>query len=122
MPSRWPGLPRGPNESVLKLYAAELAAEEAYIAGDYADAADRLQRLMDDGHVEKDDKAWYLQERARYYYRTERTESRKQQVAAHKKNRMLLKPPTGVTVTKLTVITQARAEPIAAWAPPFGTY
>jgi replicative superfamily II helicase len=114
--------PRGPNESVLKLYAAELAAEEAYIAGDYADAADRLQRLMDDGHVEKDDKAWYLQERARYYYRTERTESRKQQVAAHKKNRMLLKPPTGITVTKLTLISQGRAERIVAWARAFGTY
>ena len=41
-------VPRGPNESVLKLYAAELAAEEAYIAGDYGGASDRLQRLMDE--------------------------------------------------------------------------
>jgi replicative superfamily II helicase len=115
-------VPRGPNESVLKLYAAELAAEEAYLAGDYASASDRLQKIMDDGHVDNDDKAWYLQERARYGYRTERAESHKLQIAAHKKNRLLLKPPTGVTVTKLTVVSQGRAERIAQWVGAFGTY
>jgi replicative superfamily II helicase len=77
---------------------------------------------MDDGHVENEDKAWYLQERARYLYRTERTESQKLQIAAHKKNRMLLKPSTGVTVTKLTIVSQGRAERIAAWVSGFGTY
>ena len=107
---------------MLKLYAAELASEEAYIAGDYAGASDRLQQLMDHGRVEEDDKAWYLQERARYHYRTDRTESQKLQVAAHKKNRLLLKPPIGVTVTKLTVVSQGRAERIAAWVSAFGTY
>jgi replicative superfamily II helicase len=35
---------------------------------------------------------------------------------------MLLKPPTGITVTKLTLISQGRAERIAAWARAFGTY
>jgi len=110
-------VPRGPNEGVLRL-----AAEEAYVAGDYAGASDRLQRLMDESHVEKDDKAWYLQERARYHYRTERTESQNLQVAAHRKNRMLLKPPSGVTVTKLTVVSRGRAERIAAWVRAFGTY
>jgi replicative superfamily II helicase len=115
-------VPRGPNESVLNLYSAELAAEAAYVDGDYASASDRLQKLLDDGHVQKDDKAWYLQERARFHYRTDRTESHKLQVAAHKKNRMLLKPPTGVTVTKLTVVSQGRTERIAAWVRAFGTY
>jgi replicative superfamily II helicase len=115
-------VPRGPNSSVLKLYAAELAAEEAYIAGDYAGASDRLQQLMDDGHVENDDKAWYLQECARYFYRTERTESQRLQVAAHKKNRMLLKPPTGVTVAELAIVSHGRAERIAAWVRAFGSY
>ncbi|WP_298254600.1 DEAD/DEAH box helicase [Bradyrhizobium sp.] len=115
-------VPRGPNESVLKLYAAELAAEEAYTAGDYVGASERLQKLMDDGHVDKDDKAWYLQQRARYHYRSDRTESQALQVAAHKKNRMLLKPPGGVTVTKLTIVSQGRTERIAAWVRAFGTY
>jgi replicative superfamily II helicase len=114
--------PRGPNKAVLKLYAAELGAEEAYLAGDYAAASDRLQKVIDEGHVDQDDKAWYLQERARYHYRTDRAESQKLQVAAHKKNRLLLKPPTGVTVTKLTVVSQGRAERIAEWVAAFGTY
>jgi hypothetical protein len=115
-------IPRGPNESVLKLYAAELAAEETYLGGDYAGASDRLQKVMDEGHLDNDDKAWYLQERARYHYRADRTESQKLQVAAHKKNRLLLKPPTGVTVTKLTIISQGRAERIADWVRAFGSY
>jgi replicative superfamily II helicase len=115
-------VPRGPNESVLNLFAAELAAEAAYVAGDYVGASDQLQKLMDDGHIEKDDKAWYLQERARYQYLANRTESQTLQVAAHKKNRMLLKPPTGVTVTKLTVVSQGRAERIIAWLRTFETY
>lgn len=115
-------VPRGPNEIVLRLYAAELAAEEAYIAGDYAGASDRLQKLMDEGHVDTDDKGWYLQECARYRYRADRIESQNLQVAGHKKNRLLLKPPTGVTVTKLTIISQGRAERIAAWIRAFGSY
>jgi replicative superfamily II helicase len=115
-------VPRGPNESVLKLYAAELEAQEAYIAGDYASASGRIQQLMDDGHIDKNDKAWYLQERARYHYRTDRAESQNLQVAAHNKNRMLLKPPTGVTVAKLVVVSQGRAERIVAWVRAFGTY
>ncbi|MGY3531183.1 DEAD/DEAH box helicase family protein [Bradyrhizobium sp. USDA 4452] len=115
-------IPRGPNQGVLKLYAAELGAEEAYLAGDYAVASERLQKVMDEGHVDQDDKAWYLQQRARYHYRTDRAESQKLQVAAHKKNRLLLKPPTGVTVTKLTVVSQGRAERIAKWVSAFATY
>jgi replicative superfamily II helicase len=115
-------VPRGPNESVLKLYAAELAAEEAYLGGDYAGASDRLQKLLDDGHVQPDERGWYLQMRARYQWRTDRTESQKLQVAAHKKNRMLLKPPSGVTVTKLKLISQGRAERVSEWVRAFGNY
>jgi hypothetical protein len=58
---------------------------------------------------------------ARYHYLAERTESQTLQLAAHKKNRMLLKPQTGVTVTRLTV-SQGRTERIAAWVRAFGTY
>jgi replicative superfamily II helicase len=115
-------VPRGPNESVLKLYAAELAAEEFYMAGDYAGASNCLQKMIDEGHVEADDKAWYLQERARYLYRTDRAQSQTLQVSAHKRNRLLLKPPTGVTVTKLTVVSQGRAERVIEWVRAFGTY
>lgn len=114
--------PKGANEAILKVYAAELVSEQAYIAGDYAAASDSMQRLMDEGVVDVEDKGWYLQERARYLYTSNRAESQKLQVSAHKKNRLLLKPPTGVTVAKLTVVSHGRAERIAGWISGFDNY
>jgi len=114
--------PGGANEQVLRLYAAELAAEEAYKAGDYAMASEALQRLLDNGAVNDDDKGWYLQEMARYHYRSNRTESERLQVAAHKSNHLLLKPPSGVTVAKLTILSQGRVERVAKWVSGFESY
>jgi hypothetical protein len=102
--------PSGANEQVLRLYATELSAEECYNAGDYATASEKLQELLDSGAVNKDDKGWYLQEMARYHYRSNRTEFQRLQVAAHKSNRLLLKPPSGVTVAKLTILSQGSIE------------
>jgi replicative superfamily II helicase len=114
--------PRGANEQVLRLYAAELAAEEAFKNGDYETASDKLQKLVDGGAINSDDKGWYLQEMARYHYRSNRTESQRFQVAAHRSNRFLLKPPSGVTVAKLTILSQGRVERIAKWVSGFGSY
>jgi hypothetical protein len=114
--------PSGANEQVLRLYATELSAEESYNAADYGSASDKLQKLLDSGVVSNDDKGWYLQEMARYHYRSNRTESQRLQVAAHKSNRLLLKPPSGVTVAKLTVLSQGRIERIAKWVSGFGSY
>jgi hypothetical protein len=49
-------VPSRANEAVLKVYAGELAAEEAYMGGDYAGAAEILQKLLDDGAIDSDDK------------------------------------------------------------------
>lgn len=114
--------PSGANEQVLRMYATELTAEETYLDGDYASAAEMLQEILDKNLVDKQDKGWYLQEIARYQYRGNRTESRRLQLAAHKANRLLLKPPEGVTVAKLTVVSQGRIERIAAWVGNFDSY
>lgn len=114
--------PSGANEQVLRLYAAELVAEEAHKAGDYSSASEAIQKLLDSGAVSHDDKGWYLQEMARYHYQSNRPESQRLQVAAHKSNRLLLKPPSGVTVAKLTVLSQGRIERIAKWVSGFGSY
>lgn len=115
-------IPRGPNAAVLATYAAELEAEELYICGDYAGASERIQKLIDAGTVDEEDKAWYLQERARYLHEFDRAAAQQMQVAAHKKNRLLLRPPTGVTVAKLTVVSQGRAERVAQWLRNLGSY
>jgi replicative superfamily II helicase len=114
--------PSGANERVLRMYASELDAEQAYQDGDYATAADVLQKLLDNGLVDEADKGWYLQEMARYHYRTDRPESQRLQIAAHRDNRLLLKPSDGVTVAKLTVVSQGRVETIMSWVRKFETY
>ena len=114
--------PTGANANLLRTYAAELEAERAYVLGDYATATKKVQALLDSGGVARDDKGWYLQEIARYQYRTNRPESQRLQVAAHKDNRLLLKPPSGVTVARLTLVNQGRMERIAAWVQQFGDY
>lgn len=115
-------VPRGPNEEVLRLYAAELGAEEKFLAGDYGQASEMLQILIDDPNISSDDKAWYLQECARYNYRYNRPEHLNLQISAHKRNRLLLKPSTGVTVAKLTIVSHGRTERVAAWVSSFGDY
>ncbi|MGO7530591.1 DEAD/DEAH box helicase family protein [Rhizobium leguminosarum] len=114
--------PSGANEKILHLYSRELEAEQAFINGDYSRAEQLIQKLLDEGLASPDDKGWYLQERARYLYDGNRVESQRLQVAAHRDNRLLLKPPTGVTVTKLTMVSQGRSERIANWVGAFNAY
>ena len=115
-------VPSGASKTALSAYAAELKAEQAYAAGDYSGATDTLQVLLNGGSVGADDKGWYLQEMARFKWRASRVESERLQVAAHKQNRMLLKPRSGVTVAKLRIVSQGRVERIAKWVGDFGSY
>lgn len=114
--------PVGANEELLRRYSTELAAEQAFLTGDYSGAADKLQAMLDKGNFNSEDKGWYLQVMARYLHRGNRTESQRLQIAAHKANRLLLKPATGVTVAKLTIVSQGRVERIAEWIGQFGDY
>jgi hypothetical protein len=114
--------PSSANKDLLKAYEAELTAERLYAAGDYARAAKTLQTLIDSKTVSQDDTAWYLQEMARYNYKGNRSESQRLQVAAHKANRRLLKPRSGVAVAKLSPISQGRVEAIHSWVGTFDGY
>ena len=114
--------PAGVNEHLLLTYSVELEAEQAYAAGDYATASNQLQSLLDAGNIYPEDKGWYLQEMARYHYQSNRPESQRLQIAAHKSSRLLLKPASGVTVAQLTLISQGRMERIAKWVQGFEDY
>ncbi|MDC8016231.1 DEAD/DEAH box helicase family protein [Tahibacter soli] len=115
-------LPRGPNETVLKIYTVELQAERGFSQGDYGVATKLIQELLDTVDGSTEDKGWYLQMMARFNYETNRPESERLQLAAHKCNRSLLKPAHGITVTKLNVISQGRVERIIAWVRRFNAY
>lgn len=115
--------PKGSNREILELYAAELEAEELYVRGDYGLAAARLQRLLDQSNaMPADDAGWYLQTMARYNYPGNRVESQRLQLAAHNRNRMLMRPPQGMNVARLNGISQGRVERIAGWIAQYGDY
>lgn len=111
-----------PSDHILKIYVAELNAEKAFMNGHYQDAANFLQTSLDKGEIDKVDLGWYMQDMARYLYRGNRTESDRLQLAAHTVNRLLLLPAAGVTITKLTLISQGRVERIIAWIKKFKNY
>ena len=90
---------------------------------DFVGTAVILQTLINEVSIESDDdKGWYLQEMARYNWRTNRDESEHLQIAAHRKNRMLLKPPSGVTIARLEMISQGRTERIIDWIRNYENY
>ena len=114
--------PLGANERVLQLYAEELAAEQQYLHRNYTSAVSKLQMLLDNGLTNDADRGWYLQEMARYNYRSNRSESEKLQTAAYKSNQLLLLPREGVTVTKITTVSQSRMERIIKWIRKYDSY
>lgn len=112
----------GPNREILEAYEVELRAESSWQAGDYQVAADTLQSMLDSKDLSNDDTGWHLQQMARYNYRNNNSEFELLQKAAHKKNRLLLKPRAGVSVARLTIVSQKRTENIANWLKAKGSY
>jgi hypothetical protein len=108
---------------LLPTFTAELEAEVLNEQGDFEGASSRLQRLLNDSSGLNDsDRGWYLQEMARYQYSGDKTESTRLQIAAHQRNRYLLKPRHGITVRKLTAVGQQRVERIKDWIRGFESY
>lgn len=109
------------TSNVLDIFQQELEAELAYREGNWGKANEILQSLID-RHIDNDnDKGWYLQEMARYASPHETTTSNKLQIQAHKRNRFLLKPRTGMEVKQL-VISGNRIASIVNWASQFDDY
>lgn len=114
--------PKGANQLLLDVYAAELEAEQLYMRGEHAKASARIQTLLDAHKFAADDIGWYLQTMGRYNYPSNHKEFSRLQLAAHGKNRMVMRPPQGLTVSKLTVVSQGRVERIAQWIQGFADY
>jgi len=99
---------------VLEIFSAELKAERYAQHGEHQEAAKTIQNLVDKSIHGLAEKGWYLQEMARYMYPQSKTASNDFQVNAHKANQYLLKPKTGMIVTKL-MVSQKRIENVRAW-------
>jgi replicative superfamily II helicase len=114
--------PKGANQHLLEIYAAELEAEDLFMGGDVEGAGKRVQRLLDDNKFDVADRGWYLQTMARYNYPANREECNRLQAAAHNCNRALMRPQQGLNVTKLSLLSQGRVERIAGWIRSHGSY
>lgn len=106
----------------LEIFELERTAEEKYYNGDYEGAVKTLQTLIDKYIQNDEERGWYLQEIARYYYPYTRAESNKMQIVAHKKNRFLLKPEEGMEIIKINPLSIKRIENICNWVKNFETY
>ena len=107
---------------ILDIFSAEMRAENKYYDGDYESAAKILQEVADKFAETVTDKGWYLQEMARYMYAGSKTRSNEYQVAAHRHNRLLLKPRNGMVFSKITVLSQKRIENICEYIRRFGSF
>lgn len=108
---------------LLDILAYEKQAENFCRNGMYKRAIETIQEILDkfisvDNHV---DKAFYLQEMARYAYRYQKTLSNDYQISAYKANRILLKPLHGIEFQKLQ-INQHRSENIINWIRQYDNY
>jgi replicative superfamily II helicase len=111
-----------PIGTTLEIFQREFEAETKYQKGDVNGAVSSIQSLIDSQIVDESDRGWYLQEIARYKYAYSKAESNKTQLAAHNKNRFLLKPQAGMKVSKIEVISQKRMERINSWIKGFEDY
>ncbi|MBI4222618.1 MAG: DEAD/DEAH box helicase family protein [Planctomycetes bacterium] len=107
---------------ILEIFEMELNAEVKFQQGDSEDAVSILQNLIDKYIKDSEDKGWYLQEMARYTYIYDKLESNKLQVEAHRKNRFLMKPRTGMYFDPIVVVSQRRTENMIGWIKAFTSY
>ena len=111
-------VPSNSDRGILEIFEKELKAEVAFQNGDPQKAVKEIQSLIDSGVFDDEDKAWYLQEMARYTYAFDKAYSNSLQVQAHCLNRFLLKPRSGMKVDKIK-ISQQRIERIQDWLKKF---
>jgi len=107
---------RPASPKMLEIFAAEQKAEKRFQEGGHNDAAAIMQKLIDDfvAAGNDEDRGWYLQEIARFKYPSSKSEANEYQGRAHKLNRLLLRPKTGMVFEKL-LISQKRIANMKSW-------
>ena len=100
---------------MLPVVTLEAAAERHARLGRPNEAKASLQKIIDE-HTDNDvDKAWHLQEMARIMYPVSKTEANTLQVAAHDRNRFLLRPESGVVVKRIHLVSEQRVKRLREW-------
>jgi len=100
----------------------EYDAEHQFMIGEYDKACNLIQSLCDKFNNEDLERGWYLQQLARYKYRTSKVSSNEIQKSAFHNNLQLLKPKEGISYKKIEFINQNRVRRIKEWMIQFSNY
>ncbi|MEM8723089.1 MAG: hypothetical protein AAGE84_28025 [Cyanobacteria bacterium P01_G01_bin.39] len=104
------------EKDILEVLELEVKAEKSFFMDEPEKAIKHLQAIINsyavDDYIEK---AWYLQNIARYEYKLSKVSSNKTQKSAYKNNPQLLKPKEDINYQKLSYINENRINRIKDW-------
>ncbi len=104
------------RDILLRIFQTEVNAERALQNDNPDQAIEIIQKLLDSQNFPDSERGWYLQELARYSYPISKTRANELQRSAHKTNHSLLRPKSGMVVTKVgTLAPEKRIERIKEW-------
>ena len=103
------------RDGIYEILQNEYDAEWQFMIGEYDRACKLAQSLCDKFHNDELEHGWYLQQLARYKYRTSKVDSNKIQKSAFQNNLQLLKPREGISYKKIEFINQDRVRRIKEW-------
>jgi hypothetical protein len=110
------------RESVHDILQKEYQAERYFAMEDFDRACKIAQELCDKFADDKLERGWYLQQLARFKYRSSKTESNQIQKTAFQNNQQLLKPKEGINYAKIEFINENRVARIREWMSQYRDY
>ncbi len=110
------------RQSIHDTLRVEYDAERQFMLGEYDKACALMQGLCDQFNNDDTEKGWYLQQLARYKYRTSKIDANQIQKSAFHNNLQLLKPREGISYKKIEFINQNRVKRIKEWLQQFSQY
>lgn len=110
------------NSKIYEILSLERKGAKMSNVGEYEKASEIIQKIIDDYCDNENEKAWYLQIKARYTYHFSKQESNTLQKSAFVKNNELLKPSDGITYKKVDFLNENRVKRINKWINNFGNF
>ncbi|ELW9234635.1 DEAD/DEAH box helicase [Proteus mirabilis] len=105
----------GEKKDIYDVIKLEYEAEWQFSIGEYPKACETIQKLCDKFSNFPSERGWYLQQLARYKYRTSKVDANRIQKSAFQSNLHLLKPKEGISYNKIEFVNQSRVERIKSW-------
>lgn len=103
------------QSKIYDILTLERKAAVASYSEQYEKATEFIQTIVDKYCIDENEKAWYMQIKARYQYFISKSDSNAFQKSAFLKNRELLKPSEGITYEKLNFMNENRIKRIQEW-------